>query len=243
VLPGASGVTYPSSITATSRRRYSLDPQKCLTSRAKVGSGARVPIPLAADAVSCPWGEPTFAQPPGKGQMRCQTAAGRGADRKQIVEEAADDLKHVCADSAGRYDSSMLQALRPEDALAIAEVSRRRSRDEQAMAQYLCIGRGARANGAPPDGTPLRLPGDVDLAAFESEERHRLEAAIARLSPDARRELIALTWLAQRPLLSFEAALRRTRRIPPAAQPGYLMGIRLERYIAEGLRRLGCGGA
>ena len=46
-----------------------------------------------------------------------------------------------------------------------------------------------------------------------------------------------------RPLLSFEAALRRTRRIPPAAQPGYLMGIRLERYIAEGLRKLGCGGA
>src|SRR5690242_4780726 len=106
----------------------------------------------------------------------------------------------------------MLQALRPEDALAIAEVSRRRSRDEQAMAQYLGIGRGARANGAPPDGTP----GDVDLAAFESEERRRLEAAIARLSPDARRELIALIWLVQRPLLSFEAALRRTRRITPS---------------------------
>ena len=31
--------------------------------------------------------------------------------------------------------------------------------------------------------------------------------------------------------------------VPPAAQPGYLMGIRLERYIAEGLRKLGCGGA
>jgi hypothetical protein len=136
----------------------------------------------------------------------------------------------------------MLQALRPEDALAIAEISRRRSRDEQAMAQYLGIGRGARANGAPPDGTLLLLPGDVDLAAFESERR-RLEAAIAQLSHDARRELIALIWLVQRPLLSFEAALRRTRRIPPAAQLGYLMGIRLERYIAEGLRKLGCGGA
>jgi len=111
------------------------------------------------------------------------------------------------------------------------------------MAQYLGIGRGARANGAPPDGTLLRLPGDVDLAAFESEERRHLEAAIAQLSPDARRELIALIWLVQRPLLSFEAALRRTRRIPPAAQPGYLMGIRLERYIPEGLRKLGCGGA
>ena len=111
------------------------------------------------------------------------------------------------------------------------------------MAQYLGIGRGARANGAPPDGTLSHLPGDVDLAAFESEERRHLEAAIAQLSPDARRELIALIWLVQRPLLSFEAALRRTRRIPPAAQPGYLMGIRLERYIAEGLRKLGCGGA
>ena len=112
------------------------------------------------------------------------------------------------------------------------------------MAQYLGIGRrGARAKGAPLDGTLLRRPDDVDLAAFESEERRRLEAAIAQLSPDARRELIALIWLAQRPLLSFEAALRRTRRIPPAAQPGYLMGIRLERYIADGLRKLGCGGA
>ena len=136
----------------------------------------------------------------------------------------------------------MLQALRAQDALAIAEVSRRRSRDEQAMAQYLGIGRGARAKGAPMDGTILRRPDDVDLAAFESEERRRLEAAITQLSADALRELIALIWLAQRPSLSFEAALRRTRRIPPAAQPGYLMGIRLERYIAEGLRKLGCGG-
>jgi hypothetical protein len=31
-----------------------------------------VPIPVAADAVRSPWGEPTFAQPPGKGQMRRQ---------------------------------------------------------------------------------------------------------------------------------------------------------------------------
>lgn len=136
----------------------------------------------------------------------------------------------------------MLQALRPEDALAIAEISWRRSRDEQAMAQYLGIGRGARANGAPLEGTLLPLRSEVDLAAFESEERRRLESAIVRLSPDARCELIALIWLVQRPLLSFEAALRRTRRIPPAAQPAYLVGIRLERYIAEGLRKLGCGG-
>ena len=138
----------------------------------------------------------------------------------------------------------MLQALRAEDALAIAEVARRRSRDEQAMAQYLGIGRGgARAKGTPLDGALLRRPDAVDLAAFESEEGRRLETAIAQLSPDARRELIALIWLAQRPLLSFEAALRRTRRIPPAAQPGYLMGIRLERYIADGLRKLGCRGS
>jgi len=158
------------------------------------------------------------------------------------VEGRSHDLKR-CAGPPGRYDCTMLQALRAEDALAIAEVSRRRSRDEQAMAQYLGIGRGARAKGAPLEGTLLRRPDDVDLAAFESEERRRLEAAIAQLSPDARRELIALIWLVQRPLLSFEAALRRTRRIPPAAQSGYLMGIRLERYIAEGLRKLGCGGA
>ena len=111
------------------------------------------------------------------------------------------------------------------------------------MAQYLGIGGRARPTGAPSDGTLLRCLDDVDLAAFESEERRRLEAAIAQLSPDARRELIALIWLVQRPLLSFEAALRRTRRIPPAAQSGYLMGIRLERYIAEGLCKLGCGGA
>jgi hypothetical protein len=92
----------------------------------------------------------------------------------------------------------------------------------------------ARAEGAPWKGTLPRRPDDVDLEAFESDERQRLEAAVARLSPDARRELIALIWVAQRPLLSFEAALRRARRVPPAAQPGYLMGIRLERYIADG---------
>jgi len=143
-----------------------------------------------------------------------------------------------------RYDCTMLKALRSEDALAIAEVSRRRSRDEQAMAQYLGIGQGrAPVKEAPLEGTLLRRPDALDLEAFESEERQRLEAAIAQLSPEARRELIALIWLVQRPLLSFEAALRRTRRIPQTAQTGYLMGIRLERYIAEGLRKLGRRGA
>jgi hypothetical protein len=138
----------------------------------------------------------------------------------------------------------MLKVLRAEDALAIAEVSRRRSRDEQAMAQYLGIGRGrAHVKEVPLERTLLRRPDAVDLAAFESEERQRLEAAIAQLSLEARRELIALIWLAQAPFLSFEAALRRTRRIPPTAQTGYLMGIRLERYIAEGLRKLGGRGS
>jgi hypothetical protein len=161
--------------------------------------------------------------------------------QKQIIQvRGRSDLERGCAASAGRYDNSMLQALRPEDALAIAEVSRRRSRDEQAMAQYLGIGRGrARGKEAPPEATLLRRPDALDLAAFESEERQRLEAAIARLSPEARRELIALVWVAQRPSSSFEAAQRRTGRIPPTAQTGYLMGIRLERYIAEGLRKLG----
>ena len=37
----------------------------------------------------------------------------------------------------------MLQALQIADALAIAEASRRRSRDEQAMVRYLGIGRRA----------------------------------------------------------------------------------------------------
>lgn len=138
----------------------------------------------------------------------------------------------------------MLKALRAKDALAIAEISRRRSRDEQAMVQYLGIGRRrSHAKQAPPFSTLLFRPEALDLAAFESEERRRLEAGIAQLSPEARRELIVLVWLAQRPLLSFEAALRRTRRIPPPAQIGYLMGIRLERYIAEGLRKLNCRGA
>ncbi|HLI21738.1 MAG TPA: hypothetical protein VKV32_11500 [Stellaceae bacterium] len=133
----------------------------------------------------------------------------------------------------------MLQALRIEDALAIAEASRRRSRDERAMVQYLGIGkkRSRPAEALPP---PTLLRADaVDLAAFESDERRRLEEAIAALSPEARRELLAVVFLAQRPSLTFEMALRRTRRIPPPAQTGYLMGVRLERFIARGLEKLG----
>jgi DNA-directed RNA polymerase specialized sigma24 family protein len=133
----------------------------------------------------------------------------------------------------------MLQALQIADALAIAEASRRRSRDERAMVQYLGIGRKAPRAAEPPAASPLMITETIDLAAFESDERRRLEQAIEALSPEARRELIALVWLAQRPSIDFAAAIRRTRRIPPPAQTGYLMGIRIERYIARGLERIG----
>ena len=133
----------------------------------------------------------------------------------------------------------MLQALRIADALAVAEASRRRSRDERAMVQYLGIGRKGPRPARHPASTPLIIAETIDLAAFESDERQRLEQAIERLSPEARRELIALVWLAQRPSLDFAGAMRRTRRIPPPAQTGYLMGVRLERYIARGLEKLG----
>ena len=78
---------------------------------------------------------------------------------------AAHDLKHGCAGSPGRYNCAMLQALRGEDALAIAEVSRRRSRDEQAMAQYLGIGRRARAQRGRPWRYALAPPrcGTIDF--------------------------------------------------------------------------------
>jgi len=133
----------------------------------------------------------------------------------------------------------MLQALQIADALAIAEASRRRSRDERAMVDYLGIGRKGLRKMQTPIPSPLVITDTIDLAAFESDERRHLEHAIEALSPEARRELIALIWLAQRPSLDFAAAMRRTRRIPPPAQTGYLMGIRLERYIARGLERLG----
>ena len=133
----------------------------------------------------------------------------------------------------------MLQALQIADALAVAEASRRRSRDERAMVDYLGIGRKTPRAAKPPTGLPFVITDTIDLAAFESDERRRLEQSIEALSPEARRELIALIWLAQRPSLDFAAAMRRTRRIPPPAQTGYLMGVRLERYIALGLEKLG----
>lgn len=133
----------------------------------------------------------------------------------------------------------MLQALQTADALAIAEASRRRSRDERAMVDYLGIGRKTRRAPRPPVAPPFVITDTIDLAAFESDERRQLEQAIEALSPEARRELIALVFLAQRPSLDFTGAIRRTRRIPPPAQTGYLMGVRLERYIALGLEKLG----
>jgi hypothetical protein len=134
---------------------------------------------------------------------------------------------------------AMLKALTVADALAIAAAALRRSRDERAMVDYLGIGR---RRGRTPDtlaAFPLLKPTAVDLAAFESDERHQLHDALANLTIEARRELIALVWFAQSPSLSFETALRRTRRIPDAAQLGYLMGRRLERSVPAGLEKLG----
>jgi hypothetical protein len=133
----------------------------------------------------------------------------------------------------------MLQALQIADALAIAEAARRRSRDERAMVDYLGIGRKALRRVQAPSPSPFVITGTIDLAAFESDERQSLEQKIEALSPEARRELIAVVFLAQRPSLDFAAAMRRTRRIPPPAQTGYLMGVRLERSIALGLEKLG----
>ena len=132
----------------------------------------------------------------------------------------------------------MLEALQIADALAIAEASRRRSRDERAMVDYLGIGRNAARAKAPPS-LPLLTVATIDLAAFESGERLRLQQIIERLSPEARRELVALVFLGQHAMLDFAGAMRRTRRIPPPAQTGYLMGVRLERSIPAGIEKLG----
>lgn len=103
--------------------------------------------------------------------------------------------------------------------------------------------RGCARKGGAPGRYALALPRCCRPCGLRERGAVAPQGCNRAASPDARRELIALIWLAQRPSLSFEAALRRTRRIPPAAQLGYLMGIRLERYIADGLRKLGCRGA
>lgn len=133
----------------------------------------------------------------------------------------------------------MLKALTIAEALAIADASLRRSRDERAMVEYLGIGRRRARAPRDPGSFSLLKPTAVDLAAFESEERRELRDALASLTAEARRELVALVWFAQSPAQSFEAALRRTRRIPVEAQVGYLLGKRLERYVAAGLEKLG----
>ena len=123
-----------------------------------------------------------LARGSGKARGALITGWWRLTESDHAGKKAAHYLKR-CAGPPGLYNCTMLQALRAQDALAIAEVSRRRSRDEQAMAQYLGIGRGARATGTPLDGTLLRRPDDVDLAAFESEERRRLKAATCSCRP------------------------------------------------------------
>lgn len=132
----------------------------------------------------------------------------------------------------------MLAVLSPAEALTIAEAASRLRRDERAMVDYLGVGRKQRGGALPAPLVLLRAEA-ADLAAFESDERSRLQDALAALAVEARRELIALVWIAQHPSLSFAAALRRTRRIPASAQVGYLMSRRLEHHIAAGLQKLG----
>lgn len=133
----------------------------------------------------------------------------------------------------------MLKALTVSEVLAIAEASSRRTRDERAMVEYLGLGTRRRAPPGRISGSSLLKAGAVDLSAFDSSERQGLATALGRLTENARRELIALVWIARSPSLDFDAALRRTRRIPVEAQTGYLMGLRLERYLAPGLEKLG----
>lgn len=132
----------------------------------------------------------------------------------------------------------MLTALTAADALAIADIALRRSRDERAMVEYLGIGR-RRDRSAGMRPSHVLRPTPVDLVAFESDERAQLHDALANLTKEARRELLALVFLGRSPSLSFDAALRRTRRIPAEAQAGYLLGQCLERHVPAGLEKLG----
>jgi hypothetical protein len=133
----------------------------------------------------------------------------------------------------------MLKALTVADALTIASISYRRTCDERAMVEYLGIGKTTTVGSHSIVPGALLKPTAIDLAAFESDERIRLRDALASLSIDARREFLALVWFARSPSLTFESALRRTRRIPADAQVGYLMGRRLEQSVAAGLEKLG----
>jgi Protein of unknown function (DUF3775) len=129
----------------------------------------------------------------------------------------------------------MLRALSLAEARAIADLAARASRDEKAMVAYLNVGTRGRRRPAP---ARLDLVA-ADPAAFDSPERRRLEARIAALEPEARLELIALTWLARTIGANFARALRQARRVPIAAQTGYLAGKPLERHIPAALDKLG----
>lgn len=130
----------------------------------------------------------------------------------------------------------MLQHISLAEASAVAEAAARVARDERAMVEYLGIGkrRGQRAQ-LPAQGLIVAS----DPRAFESAEREALAARLRQLSPEARRELIALVWLARGVGLDPAAALRRARRIPEGAQVGYLLGVPLERRIPAALEKLG----
>jgi len=128
----------------------------------------------------------------------------------------------------------MLEHLARAEALALAEAAARVARDERAMIEYLGIGRRGRTQATGPRALVIA----TDPRAFESPERAALEARLRALSPAARRELIALVWLGRGVGLDFAAALRRARRIPEAAQVGYLLGVPLERRIPAALQKL-----
>ena len=128
----------------------------------------------------------------------------------------------------------MLKALAAADARAVADAALRWSRDEKAMLDYLGIGRRARGKPTPRDAAAEM----ADLDAFDSPERRQVEALLESLSVEARRELIALTWLARALDADFAAAMRRARRIPPDAQVGYLLGRKLDHAIPLALEKL-----
>ncbi|HUB94590.1 MAG TPA: DUF3775 domain-containing protein [Stellaceae bacterium] len=124
----------------------------------------------------------------------------------------------------------MLSALTEEMARSIADAAAALARDERAMVRYLGIGR---------RGPPRLMPvAAADLGAFDTDERRHLRGLLESLSIDQRRELIALAWIGKSAALDFATALRRTRRVPPDGQVGYLMSRQLDRYVPAGLDRL-----
>jgi hypothetical protein len=133
----------------------------------------------------------------------------------------------------------VLKALSIADATAIAAAAAARTRDERAMLDYVGIGRRRARPPIDPAMHPLLVVTDAaDLAAFDGGEQRQLQDLISRLTVEARRELIALAWLGKSLSLSFEAAMRRARRVPPDAQVGYLTSRRLELHIPAGLEKL-----